>query len=406
MIPDHLRLQPGQEALTPEQEAEAERFAQARMAAQLATSPVEKQEAERLLRQAYAVAGLPPPLRLHWLDGPLQYVGAMAPQSLREIIRTSTGASVAANVQASVEAGVGNRISHRLRNSIEASYQASVSRSLLSSIQMSLSDSRKKQVRGSIRARVEVGVGGRVGDSIRDSLHEHLWTSVPDSVWDSVRPRYLHLGSDEDGVWHAVHASTLAYQEAGWLACACFFDEYLAPNAGPAFSRFNELVSGYWLGEVAALLVRRPRVLSRDAEGRLHSETGKCVEYHDGWGFYAWHGVRVPEQIILAPKTLTREEYLREPNVEVRRLIQERMGERFVSELGGVMLNTGPRGTLYEVRLPEDDPERVARYVQVQDTSTPRQYFLRVPPTIQTASEAVAWSFHVAVEEYRPAQET
>ena len=35
-----------------------------------------------------------------------------------------------------------------------------------------------------------------------------------------------------------------------------------------------------------------------------------------------------------------------------------------------------------------------------------RQYFLRVPPTVQTAAEAVAWSFQLAVEEYGPAHET
>lgn len=60
---------------------------------------------------------------------------------------------------------------------------------------------------------------------------------------------------------------------------------------------------------------------------------------------------------------------------------------------------------LYEVELP-GDPERVARYVQVQDASTPHQYYLRVPPTIQTAAEAVAWSFGLSVEAYHPAQET
>jgi hypothetical protein len=110
--------------------------------------------------------------------------------------------------------------------------------------------------------------------------------------------------------------------------------------------------------------------------------------------------------VIQAPETLTREDFLGEQNVEVRRIIQERMGERFVPELGGRVIGAGERGTLYEVRLPEDDPERVARYVQVQDASTSRRYFLRVPPTIQTAAEAVAWSFQVAGEDYHPAQET
>ena len=81
------------------------------------------------------------------------------------------------------------------------------------------------------------------------------------------------------------------------------------------------------------------------------------------------------------------------------------MGARFVPELGGVVLDTGPHGKLYEVALP-DDPERVARYVQVQDAYTPRWYFLRVPPTFQTVAEAVAWTFALPVEQYQPTRET
>ena len=91
--------------------------------------------------------------------------------------------------------------------------------------------------------------------------------------------------------------------------------------------------------------------------------------------------------------------------MEVRRVIQERSGERFMINVGGIVIDAGPSGTLYEVPLP-GDRERTARYVQVQDASTARRYFLRVPPGVQTAAEAVAWSFQVAVEAYGPAQET
>lgn len=99
-------------------------------------------------------------------------------------------------------------------------------------------------------------------------------------------------------------------------------------------------------------------------------------------------------------------DFQRALDVEVRRVIQERMGSRFVSKPGGVVIDSGPRRTLYEGRLPEDDPEQVTRYVQMQDASTARQYFLRVPPTTQTAAEAVAWSFRLSVKEYGPAHET
>jgi hypothetical protein len=55
-----LRIQPGQEYLTSAQEAEAERFAEKYIRRQLSTEPVDEPETERLLCQAYAVAGLPP----------------------------------------------------------------------------------------------------------------------------------------------------------------------------------------------------------------------------------------------------------------------------------------------------------------------------------------------------------
>ena len=35
-----------------------------------------------------------------------------------------------------------------------------------------------------------------------------------------------------------------------------------------------------------------------------------------------------------------------------------------------------------------------------------KTYFLRVPPTITTAREAVAWTFALGAGEYRPAVET
>ncbi len=355
MIPDHLRLQPGQEGLSPEQEREAERFAQARIATQLSTEPVDEPETEALLQQVYQVAGLPPPEHICWLDGPLQLVKALAPPRVDERLEASTRTQVTAHLQGSVQAGI--------LAGVRASVQASVQEGVRERVWTTLW--------AGVRARVQASVWAKV------------WADVQSSVWDSV----------------------IAYEAASRLALYRFLDAYLAPNDLHALAHFNELVSGYWLGREKALLVRRPRLLVRDGQGRLHNATGQAIEYHDGWGFSAWHGVRVPEQVILSPERLSRQDYLQEENVEVRRVIQERMGERFVSELGGVVLDNSPRGTLYEVVLP-DDPERVARYVQVQDASSERQYVLRVPPTIQTAAEAVAWTFQVAEQDYRPAQET
>ena len=379
-----LRLHPDQQELTPAQKAEARRFAAERIQSQFSTEPADEQKAEAFLHQAYRVAGLAPPQRIHWLDGPLQLVAVLTPPNIGHSVWDRVVASIEPNIRTSRDANMRAHVRDRIRDRILSSLK-------MARVAHSVPDSGWNQ--GRVWDRVVELADALVGELVRASVWDR------DTIHDRDGSRYYHSRD-------SIRDSARAYLDADWLALHHFLAVYLAPNELQALAQFNERVSGYWLGQEVALVVRRPRLLCRDEQGRLHNETGKCLEYRDGWGFYAWHGVRVPERVILAPDNLTREDFLNESNVEMRRVIQERMGGRFVSELRGVVLDSGPRGTLYEVELPKDDPERVARYVQVQDTSTARQYFVRVPPTIRTAAEAVAWSFGLAVEAYAPAQET
>jgi hypothetical protein len=80
-----------------------------------------------------------------------------------------------------------------------------------------------------------------------------------------------------------------------------------------------------------------------------------------------WHGVLITPRIAFAPETITVEEILGEQNVELRRVLLERMGyhtfmERCQAEV-----------------LDED-----------QDPGGQRQ-LLRVPPTMRSCHQAAAW---------------
>src|SRR5690348_11389728 len=68
------RLAPGQEALTPAQEAEMRRFTDDYIRTQLSTEPVDEGEAQALVERIYALAGLDAPASIEWLDGPVQLV--------------------------------------------------------------------------------------------------------------------------------------------------------------------------------------------------------------------------------------------------------------------------------------------------------------------------------------------
>ena len=105
---------------------------------------------------------------------------------------------------------------------------------------------------------------------------------------------------------------------------------------------------------------------------------------------YFWHGVFVPAFVVVKPEWITTKHVLSEENVEVRRVMIERMGmERFLQEAGASEIHKHDMGDLFSIDLPKDDPEGVLRAVRVKDPSTGRIYFLRVPPTISRADDAV-----------------
>jgi hypothetical protein len=96
----------------------------------------------------------------------------------------------------------------------------------------------------------------------------------------------------------------------------------------------------------------------------------------------------------------------------------ERFGEeRLVREGGAELLDSNVVGRLWRRRIDVEPtrwgPRREEPVVMVEvKNSTPepdgtrKTYFLRVPPNLRTAREAVAWTFGLAGSEYRPDRET
>jgi hypothetical protein len=363
------KIRKGQRELTPAQLASARLFAQERIQAILSTEPVNESSAEEHLRQAYRAAGLEPPTTIRWFDSPLGFCLA------RSLLNKEVGDSVRDSVRDSVWASV--------RASVGASVRDSVGASVRDSVWASVWDSVRASVGASVGASVRASVGASVGASVRDSVWASVRDSVGDSVWDSV--------------W--------ALWDADDCAFLWFFHTAFRENAFIHFAQMNEMIHGYFLGRNEAWLVRHATRLERDERGRLHSDNGMAIQYADGWGFYAWHGVRVPEPIILRPETLTKTDWLAESNLEVRRVMQERLSpDQFVALVGATAIHADECGTLVEVDL-GDDPERVARYVHVHDSSTPREYYLRVPPDTERARQGIAWGFDIPEAEYCPVQE-
>jgi hypothetical protein len=92
-------------------------------------------------------------------------------------------------------------------------------------------------------------------------------------------------------------------------------------------------------------------------------------------------------------------------NAEVRKLVYSRAGNQiFLHDQGTNVVDQDVHSWLIKV-----NPRRVRRLfslLEVQDATSGERYLLRVPDTMRTCREAVAWTFGFRPEDYQPLKET
>lgn len=176
---------------------------------------------------------------------------------------------------------------------------------------------------------------------------------------------------------------------------------------------FEAYVAGAWMlywTEDTLYWVAKPTVRVEIVNGnrRLHCEDGPAVE-SDAENLYFWHGVMVPAFVVTRPDWITLDHITREPNAEIRRVMMTRFGEdRYITEIGAMPIHSDDTGDLYRVDVPDDEPLTMVRVLN----STPeadgsqKPYWIRVDPALTTARAAVAWTFGMDAQAYRPTAES
>lgn len=126
-----------------------------------------------------------------------------------------------------------------------------------------------------------------------------------------------------------------------------------------------------------------------NSRGQLHSHDGMAVEYPDGWGVWAWNGVRVTEQIILRPDTLTPEQIAQERNAQVRQVMVERIGiERVCQLFHAKSIDT--RGD-YELLVLDLGDGLKRPYLKMLNPSVGVWHVEGVHPNCRTVQESLNW---------------
>lgn len=154
---------------------------------------------------------------------------------------------------------------------------------------------------------------------------------------------------------------------------------------------------------------KHPTKAALDDQRRLHCTDGPCIQFADGTGAFAMQGIPVGSNWILHPERLSALEIDATPNIEQRRVLIDLFGTaRYIQESGAEIIDQDDVGILYRKRMTRDEAIVMVRVKNStpEPDGTFREYFLRVPPTMRTAREAVAWTFSMESHEYRPEKQT
>jgi hypothetical protein len=242
-------------------------------------------------------------------------------------------------------------------------------------------------------ANLRDALGANLGDNLGTSLGANLWANLGDNLGDNL---YWGFWGQHDAAWSAYYA---------WpdLALRPMYTD----QDRERLSWWLDLARscGWWHPyEGVVFACERPSRQAVDGAGRLHAEDGPALLCRDGFGVYAWHGVRVPESVILSPGAITPDAISTETNAEVRRVMIERMGwDRYFAALGVQPVQSDRYGDLYRTTI--DDAE-VGVVVVTNGTPEPdgtfKRYSLLVPPEHQTAHAAVASTYGLTAEHYAP----
>ncbi len=204
------------------------------------------------------------------------------------------------------------------------------------------------------------------------------------------------------------------FTETHWVAFYDFFAR-LGILDLESFNRYKMLLeSGVFMITMiddVCCVVKSPYRISRNNAGQLHNERLGALAWTDGYELYFWNGIQVDARLIEKPDTITKEDILKEKNVEIRRCILEKLGvERYAELLGIEPIDSGVdfQGN-QQVLFKTKEKDVLARdylyFVKVICPSTNRNYFLSVPE-MTDVRDAVAWTFGKNQMTYTPVIET
>lgn len=367
----------------------------------LSVKPMDRAATKVAIEQAYVIGGVRPPSVIVWLGSPT--AGAVAAATVSKIAR-----SVYLNVVQNVKSDTAAKFTEQLQAHSSPAMWREAKKKLVSDPQDKKYADLPDNLRLATRHWLAAGwaLDGWYEDDPGDKIMDILTMQLPLEIAEKLP---LTVTRGEIAETQTARCG-LGAHEAHWLQLYDFARKngFTLPQIGPLCDLANHC-GWFWPFEDFCIVSDRPKLIAIDKYSRLHNARGPAAQYRDGLRIYSWEGSCVPKRVIDFSQDMNAHDIENEPNIEVRRFMIDMYGlDRFILASGARKIHTDETGSLYMKDMLDDEPIVLVEVINrsPEPDGHFKRYFLRVPPDIRTAREAVAWTFGLRPEHYKPIRET
>ncbi|NER35955.1 MAG: hypothetical protein F6J93_18530 [Oscillatoria sp. SIO1A7] len=271
----------------------------------MSVEPIARPLAADAVRSAYALLGLPEP-EIIFCDRPTI--------AWKMILRILAGDKLWNQVeilledeQTAREDNAVKKIGNKIANKIN---RKNIRKKLGTPLESKLQEELIAKLRKQLNAELVSCKGDRVRDKIAGYLGRPLlnnyWGGCPESTpWGIARWQILNLGFDFECDYKIDKTMNHAIVPAVWAKYkGVLFDFYISALGCSFYDRhrwsvFQSIVEncGYLFPyERICFICDRPRILALDSQYRLHAGGSPALQFADGYTYYAYHGIRLPEE--------------------------------------------------------------------------------------------------------------
>ena len=155
------------------------------------------------------------------------------------------------------------------------------------------------QIYNLVDKKIEQKLQQQVQSQIKGSLRQELENKIRYPLWEQLYSQFWFPLENRIKKQFGKKKQKISFDLAQ-ITYACYFEfaQQIEVRFNEAnyklYIQFLENISLYLAFENLAIIIKRPVNVDWNEEGKLHAEEKPAIEFQDGFGIYAYHGIQLP----------------------------------------------------------------------------------------------------------------